>query len=701
MDFWGYAHGRTEDKGQFLVMFYQPAASGPYRLWTPAMGFDVLAASGPARGGSLLSNSRGAGTLEKYCGLPKPALQKLHKMIAWLEQRGDIGVRLAVTPSRPDPEWLRTFHALSTDLATDAVTFSPELDVAFPGIHQTRAVVRATVSVPTEPEEPDAEVTAHAFELYGEVLRDEKLLETFRYRFELPSPPPGQPLPLVFERMLRPGEYTMVLRLVDGVLGRQARLERAVDVPELSEIGRSTALQVGSSSALPSEGSATASLRLVAPQGALHTGGVRVEAEAGAAVSRVAFHLDGRPLLTKNRPPFSVELSLGSIPRTHTLRAAGYDPEGRELAVDELVLNPAPHRFEVRLIEPVLGIDGSGRLTFRVDPIVPEGRSIETVELFVEERQVATLYQPPWFHELALGPGPLPAWVRAVGTLDDGTTGEDVVGLQGGGQVAEELDIDVVEVYTTVVDRSGHPVQDLKRGDFTVLEDGATQPLRRFEHVTNLPLHVALLLDTSASMEEDIGFVQSAGLRFFDDVLGPDDRGAVITFSERPRLVTPFTDDLDRLSVGLVGLAAERSTAFFDAAMFGLNYFQGIQGQRALLILSDGEDRHSKYRIEDLLQYARHAGVTIYTIGFAGGLSRHLGGGRHLETLAAETGGRSFVLPTMEELAKVYAAIEQDLRSRYLLVYQAPEGAIDQFRRIDVRVARAGTEARHMVGYYP
>jgi VWFA-related protein len=105
--------------------------------------------------------------------------------------------------------------------------------------------------------------------------------------------------------------------------------------------------------------------------------------------------------------------------------------------------------------------------------------------------------------------------------------------------------------------------------------------------------------------------------------------------------------------------------------------------------------------MEDLLQYAHHAGVTIYTIGFEGGLSRHLGGGRHLETLAAETGGRSFVLPTMEELAKVYAAIEQDLRSRYLLVYQAPEGAIDQFRRIDVRVARAGTEARHMVGYYP
>jgi VWFA-related protein len=229
----------------------------------------------------------------------------------------------------------------------------------------------------------------------------------------------------------------------------------------------------------------------------------------------------------------------------------------------------------------------------------------------------------------------------------------------------------------------------------------SAQP-RDVERVSDLPLHVALLVDTSASMEASLGAVQAAAVRFFEQVLEGGDRGAVVTFSDRPRLVTPFTADPAALMLGLVGLTSENSTALHDSVVFALNYLQGIRGQRALLVLSDGADRQSRRTADDVLEYARHAGVTVYAIDPSGALSRQLSGSsRHLTRLADETGGRGFGLPSLDALAEVYATIERDLRSRYLLVYQSAGGDPDRFRQVEVQVRRPGLVARHMAGYYP
>jgi Ca-activated chloride channel family protein len=297
-------------------------------------------------------------------------------------------------------------------------------------------------------------------------------------------------------------------------------------------------------------------------------------------------------------------------------------------------------------------------------------------------------------------PRPAPLYLRAVGHLADGSTAEDAVLLAGGSAERGSLEVDLVEVYATVVGGDGKPVQGLVAGDFRVREDGRAQALQRFQHVTELPLHLALLVDTSASMAEALPQVQEAALGFFRNTLAPGDRAAVFTFSEEPRLAAAFTGDLPTLTTAMVGLRAERGTALWDSLVHTLHYFPGTAGRRALLVFSDGADRGSRFRFEQALAYAQHAGVAIYSVSFGSPGSGLLEGRRRLERLADATGGRAFVLGSAAQVASAYAQIEEDLRSQYLLVYQS-DGSGPELRAVDVEVTRPGLTARAMRGYIP
>jgi VWFA-related protein len=126
---------------------------------------------------------------------------------------------------------------------------------------------------------------------------------------------------------------------------------------------------------------------------------------------------------------------------------------------------------------------------------------------------------------------------------------------------------------------------------------------------------------------------------------------------------------------------------------------RGLTGQRALIVLSDGVDQASEYSFDEALRYTTASGVAVYVIALdesARGEARD-----RLRKLAETTGGRSFFLADITELASVYATIQEDLRSRYLLVYQPPPTTDDAFRPIRVEVTRPNHEARAMQGYYP
>ncbi|HEX6861634.1 MAG TPA: VWA domain-containing protein, partial [Thermoanaerobaculia bacterium] len=570
----------------------------------------------------------------------------------------------------------------------------------------SRTVLQGLLAVPASEVAPVqlAGSRTYNFLLTGEVVREGELFDSFRYRFDLPAAQ-ADTIPLVFQRSLRPGEYTLVVKLEDMGSGRFFRAERPLSVPLVEKdmpppppSDPEMARMMAEATAALASGETV--IQLLEPFGELKTGMNRFDTVTSADIAKVTFALDGRAVLTKRTPPFSVELDLGSLPRPRLLSATAFDASGREVARDELLVNSAYNRFRVRLAEPRQGRSYESSVPVRAEVEIPDGESIERVEIFLDDARVATLFQPPWEQALVLprslsGEAQL-AYVRAVAYLADGSSTEDLVFVNAP-EYLERIDVDFVELYTSVLDRRGRPVQDLEAKDFTVSEDGVRQEIARFERVTDLPIHAAVVLDVSASMEPSLGQATDAALGFLKSSVRPKDRAALITFNDRPHLAVKLTKDVDALAGGLAGLKAERGTALYDTIIFSLFYFNGVKGQRAIVLLSDGKDEGSRFGYEDALDSARRAGVAIYPIGLGEELEK-----RKLEKLAEETGGRAFFLEDVSELAGIYAAIQEELRSKYLIAYQSTNTAGgDELRAVDLKVSRPGAEAKTMRGYYP
>jgi Ca-activated chloride channel family protein len=724
LELWHY--DRTEHvRGGFSLVFLAATGSpqGRYRLWYPSEGIQSLLAVG-LRGRPSISPE----LIAQSCPRGDDIAGYLAEAIDWSR----IEASVHVVP-RPSEEWLQTFVSYSTDLPAGAATFPAELALSFPGRVGSRTVVQGVLAVPQDAVRAArlADLDSYDFVVDGEVLHRDELFEHFRYRFTLPvAEAAGQmrdgKIPLVFQRTLRPGSYTLRLKVEDAGGKRFFHDERSLEVPAVTETASQPAAVAAAATASAASGLAPGqavahaadpageanaalgagdhTLRLLAPgeNELLRTGRARVEAlVTGDGVARVAFLLNGKPVFSKSRPPYSVELDLGDKPKLHNVKAVALGPGGEELARDQLVLNAGPHRFALRLVEPQPGKLYRSSLRAEADVQVPEGDELDHVDFYLNETRLATLYQPPFAQPILLPSGQALTYVRAVAYLKDGNSTEDVVLVNAPGY-GEKVQVDLVELFTTVVDRHGRPVEGLKREDFSVAEDGVPQKIRRFDLVKDLPIYAGILLDISASMSERLEEAVRGALGFFEKVITPKDRASVITFNGKPNLAVRFTNNREVLAGGLANLTAEGTTALYDSLIYALYTFGGIKGKRAIVLLTDGMDEGSRYKFTDALDYARRAGVTIYTVGI------HLEPNEvdvrsKLQRFAEETGGRFFFIERAAELDKVYSAIEADLRTQYLLAYEPSQqgGDHEKFRTVEVKVGRSGLEAKTMRGYFP
>ena len=596
--------------------------------------------------------------------------------------------------------------------ATELPALPPELkltsaEMHFPAGDGQRVVARAVITLPPdagfEIAKDDKDKPLVKLVVEGLVEQEGRSFEDFRLRFQLPVPKPGEPLVLAIDRPLRPKEvFTMRLKVHDDVSGAEARIFRSFRVP-VQPTPEPMPAGAASGDLIPAAAAAGPdSLLLLPPPQDILMGLWRAEAiVTGERIQKVTFFVDGKAQLTTSKQPFSAELRLEQFPTEQIVRAEGYDAEGKLVATDEVILNQPRGSFNVRIVSPPKGsrLQPRAKTRARAEVVVPDGRRIQSVEFRVNDKPVASLTTPPWEHEVTVTDEEL-VYLTVVATLDDGTRAEATRYLRAP-QYASEVDVNLVELYVAVTDRSGQLVGGLQQDDFEVYESGKKQEIAKFEVVQTLPLAVGILIDTSGSMAGSLVDTVKAASGFLESVMTPRDKAFAVSFARRPSLLMPPTDDVGAVVQAIEGVQAVGDTALHDALVHSLYYFRGVQGQRVLVLLSDGDDNASYIKYKDALEYARRSGVAIYAIGLnlpTFEASVHA----KLEEFAQQTGGRVFFTHNPEDLPGIYKQIETELRSRYLVAYNSTDlNTAGGFRPVEIKLKKGGLKARTARGYYP
>jgi VWFA-related protein len=271
---------------------------------------------------------------------------------------------------------------------------------------------------------------------------------------------------------------------------------------------------------------------------------------------------------------------------------------------------------------------------------------------------------------------------------------------------AFKVSVDLVNVLCTVTDRSQRFITNLKKEDFKIYEDGHLQELRNFSRETDLPLSIALLIDTSESVSSQLRSEQEAAVRFFKTVLKEKDRALLAEFDSSVTLLQDFTNDVAKLEKELRTLRAGGGTSLYDAVQLVCEQkFLQAKGRKTIVIISDGHDTTSRASLENALEMAERAEVTIFSIstnkpgfwGTGGGKS----GDKVLTKLAGDTGGRMLSIVRQDDLDKAFLQISEELRSQYNLGFISSNPARDsRYRNLTVKLSDRSLRVRHRKGYY-
>ena len=279
-------------------------------------------------------------------------------------------------------------------------------------------------------------------------------------------------------------------------------------------------------------------------------------------------------------------------------------------------------------------------------------------------------------------------------------------------QVPFRAGVDLVSLNVTVTDGTSHYITDLSQDEFNVFEDGVKQDVTFFNR-TNLPIALALLLDTSASMESKLPTAQEAAIGF-SKRLRAQDLAEVIDFDSRVIVLQGFTNNAAELEQAIHKTAAGGSTSLYNAIYIALKDLKKAVAKnldeirrQAIVVLSDGEDTSSLLPFEEVLDLAKRSETAIYSIGLRSTENGQLQSKGFKEAefvlrqLSQETGGRAFFPNQLQDLATVYGQISDELSSQYTVGYSSRNPKRDgSWRRVVVRVNRPSTTARTKQGYF-
>jgi len=269
------------------------------------------------------------------------------------------------------------------------------------------------------------------------------------------------------------------------------------------------------------------------------------------------------------------------------------------------------------------------------------------------------------------------------------------------------LDVTRVNMLFTVTDKKGRFITDLGKDDFQVLESKREQTIQQFTAESNLPLRLAILIDTSNSVRDRFKFEQQAAIDFINSTVRPrQDKAMVVSFDSSTELVADLIDDPEKLAKAIRSLRPGGGTALYDALFFACQEKLGKDQpldkyRRAIIIVSDGDDNQSRKTREQALEMAQKADAVIYAIST--NISRiENEGDKVLRYLTAETGGQAFFPFKAEDLSQSFENIANELRHQYNIFYRPdPLRADGLYHRVDLKVkGRKDLVVRARKGYY-
>ena len=252
-----------------------------------------------------------------------------------------------------------------------------------------------------------------------------------------------------------------------------------------------------------------------------------------------------------------------------------------------------------------------------------------------------------------------------------------------------KVDVDLVLVPVTITDPMNRLVTGLEKDNFQVYEDKQPQEIRHFSS-EDAPISLGVIFDMSGSMSNKIEKAREAVVQFFKTA-NPQDEFFMISFNDKPELLADFTRSIEDIQGKLIYTVPRGRTALLDAIYLGMNKMRGAQNsKKALLIISDGGDNHSRYTDGEIKSMIKEADVQVYAIGIfepSPPTPEEVRGPRLLSEITDITGGRTFVIDNPNELADVATKIGIELRNQYVLGYRPKKAVRDgRWHKIKVKL---------------
>ncbi len=272
-----------------------------------------------------------------------------------------------------------------------------------------------------------------------------------------------------------------------------------------------------------------------------------------------------------------------------------------------------------------------------------------------------------------------------------------------------KIDVQLVRLLVTVKNPDGDLVGSLESRDFELFDSGVKQDIAVFEHQTNQPLSVTLLIDTSGSTAKDLKFETVSLTKFLNALVregNPADAASLYSFNDEVTLLNSFTRRLTRLEESLKPLRSDAGTSLYDAIYLSTSPLRDRDGRHVIVAVTDGGDTTSSKKFSDARAAAQRADAVIYPIvvvPITNPSGRNTGGEHALETLAESTGGRTFYPTVGEQLDRTFSDILRELRTQYLIGYypRGPMAGDGKFHSIRLELPqRPDLHISTRAGYY-